>query len=297
MTALITPFTKEGEIYQAALRNIVNFQVEKGVGSLWINGTYGSGPMMTFKQREKATEIVVEEVNERIPVVSHVGAPDTQTAVGLAKHAEDVGVHGIGSVTPYYYAFDEPEVLNYFEELVNAVSIPVFVYVNPFRTGFSVKPEFLLRLSEVGVAGVKDSSFNLAQFEGYLALRSIRKGFLFIMGTEALFFPALMLGSPACISGAANPFPEPNVELFNAFKREDYRRAKELQLLVSEIRRTLHIGPGISSCYEALRMRNIFDPGYPRSPMRSLTDEEKQKMREGLCKLGLLSSRIKRRFF
>jgi len=293
MTAMITPFTKGGDIYEEALRNMVDFQIEKGIGSLWINGTYGLGPMMAPEQRKKATEIIVDEGKKNVPIISHVGTPDTQSAVKLARHAEDVGADGVGSITPYYYPYDEKAVLEYFRELVNAVNIPVFVYVNPFRTGFNVKPEFLLELSDIGVSGVKDSSFNLAQFVEYLSKCYHKKGFLFIMGTESLFFPALMLGSRACISGAANPFPEPNVELYNAFRRKDYERAAELQLLVSEIRRALHIGPGIPSCYEALKMRNIFDPGYPRRPMRSLTDEENQRMKKRLEELELLPSSSK----
>ena len=95
MTAMITPFTKEGDIYEEALRNMVDFQIEKGICSLWINGTYGSGPMMALEERKKATEIVVDEGKKSVPIISHVGTPDTHSAVNFAKHAEDVGSDGV----------------------------------------------------------------------------------------------------------------------------------------------------------------------------------------------------------
>ena len=260
---LLTAFTKDGEFDEKAQRDIVSFLVDK-VQGFYPCGTYGSGPLMSVEERKRVAEAVIDEVNGRVPVIMHVGGASTRSVVELAKHAEKAGATAVAAVPPIYYGFKEPEVERHFKALVEAVSIPVFVYNNPKTTGVSVSAEFLNRLAQAGVRGVKDSSFDIMVFYNYL-WKVKKDGFIPVIGTEALIFPAVGMGAHASVSGLANAIPEPVVELFNAVKAGDLEKARPLQKKVSAMRDIMHYAPTLAMIQAILRKRGV-NAGYPRLP-------------------------------
>ncbi len=283
---LLTPFTEKGEVFKEGLRDLISFQVEKGVKGLFICGTYGSGPLMTTKERKRVAEITVDQVGGKVAVIVHVGASSVDNVLELARHAEEVGADAVASVPPFYYAYDDDSVLFFYKQLLSTVNIPVFVYNNPARTGIAISSELLKRLAEEGVAGIKDTSLSLVKF--YEDLITVeKKDFTFIIGTEALMLPAIMAGAKGCISGLANVFPEIVVECYNLVKEKKYEEAAMKQLEIIKARRALHLAPVIPTCYEILRMRGI-NAGYPKMPLRKLTKEQVELVKNKLAQLGLL---------
>lgn len=260
---VLTAFDKEGSFDEKAQREIISFLVDK-VQGFYPCGTYGSGPLMDIEERKRVAEVVIDEVAGRVPIIMHVGGASTRSVVELAKHAEKAGATAVAAVPPIYYGFKEPEVERHFKAMVDAVSIPVFVYNNPKTTGVSISPEFLSRLAAYGVTGVKDSSFDIMVFYAYL--RTVQKqGFIPIMGTEALILPAAAMGAHGSVSGLANAIPEPVVELFNLVKSGDIEKARPLQSKVSTMRDVMHYGPTLPMIQAVLRARGV-NAGYPRLP-------------------------------
>lgn len=287
---LTTPFTETGEVYEEGLRQLLEFQIEKGSHGVFLCGTYGSGPIMSFEQRKRVVEIAVDQIKGRIAVITHVGAASTADAVELAKHSETLGVDAVAAVPPYYYRHDERTVLEHFKRLINAVDIPVYAYNNPKTSGFTITPSFLAKLVDVGLKGMKDSGFNLVEFTHFVLELEGRKDFNFIIGTEALFLPAMMFGANGCVSGLANPFPELVVELYDTIMKKDYEKAAELQLKVNKARRLLHIAKSTNAaCYAMLKERGV-DVGVPKRPVLPVTDEELRKMKEAFAEIGLLEA-------
>lgn len=283
---MITPFSKEGDVFEDGLKNLIKFQIEKGVNGLFICGTYGSGPAMTVNERKKVAETAMNQVNGKIAVIVHVGSSSVNSSLELAKHAEDIGADAVASVPPFYYAYDNESVLSFFRELISKVNVPVFVYNNPARSGIAITSESLNKLAEEGVAGIKDSSFNIVKFyEDIVTMK--KKNFTFIIGTEALMLPAIMAGAKGCVSGLANVFPEINVELYRLIKEERYKEAAMKQIEIIKARRALHLAPTIPACYEILRIRGI-NAGYPKMPFRRLTEKETEKIKSELVEIGLL---------
>jgi len=260
---LLTAFDQRGTFDPAAQKEIVNFLVDK-VQGFYPCGTYGSGPMMSVEERKQVAELVIDEVNGRIPVIMHVGSCSTQSVVDLAKHAESAGAYAVAAVPPIYYGFDDDAVARQFEAMLDAVSIPVFIYNNPKATGVSVSGNLLARLAEMGVSGVKDSSFDIVTF--YSFLQSVKKeGFIPIIGTEALILPAVLAGAHAAISGVSNAIPGPVVDLFNAVKTGDLAKAPALQAKVFKMRDIMHYAPTLPMIQAVLRKRGV-NAGYPRLP-------------------------------
>jgi len=285
---LITPFTENGEVYEEGLKRLLDFQVEKGVHGIFPCGTYGSGPLMTTEQRKKVIEVTVNHLKSRIAVIAQVGAASTDETVKLAKHAEKVGVDVVAVVPPYYYSYDEVAILEHYKQIVRAVRIPVYAYNIPRTSGFTITPSILTKMADFGVQGIKDSSFSLVDFMHFIIELGKRENFTFMVGTEALLLPAMMVGAKGCVSGTANVFPELVVQLYNTITRKNYDEAVKIQMKAVEARKILTSAKStIAICHRLLKERGI-DVGVTKRPILPATDEEFNLVRKGFNQLGLL---------
>jgi N-acetylneuraminate lyase/4-hydroxy-tetrahydrodipicolinate synthase len=283
LVPLITPFDEKGEVKVDSIDQIVNFTYPY-VHGYYICGTYGSGPLMRIDQRELVLEKIVERVKGSKSIVAHIGSPDTETAVKLAKHAEDVGADAVASVPPYYYAHSEAHIVEYFREIAGTVSIPVYAYNNPQRVGYQITPQLALKLREAGVVGVKDSSFDIQLFIEYKL--TVGEDFEVIIGTEALMVPGYILGARAFIPGMSNYAPEVIHKLFELLEKGEIQKAAELQFRVNKVRRELHkLGSMLPVVYLAVKSRGI-DPGLPRKPFLPAPQTLQEKIELYLKELG-----------
>ena len=285
---LTTPFTNKGEVYEEGLRMLLDFQISGGVHGLFICGTYGSGPIMSIEERKQVAEITVNHVKDRIPVIVHVGTTSTSQSIELAQHASEIGADVVASVPPYYHHHDERDVKKYFDSLKKSVDIPVFVYNNPKTTGFSITPKFLEELAELGIQGIKDSCFSFVEFTHFLLALEKFPSFTFIIGTEALCLPGMMVGAKGCVAGLANVFPELVVSLYDAISNSNFKEAAQLQMRVNRARQILHIPSSTSAaCYFVLRQRGI-DVGIPKEPILPIKESDGAAMIEQYREMGVL---------
>jgi 4-hydroxy-tetrahydrodipicolinate synthase len=281
---LITCFTGNGGLDEAAQRELVRFQA-KHVDGFYPCGTYGSGPLMTVEERKRVAEIVAEERGS-CKLIVHVGAVNTAQTVDLAKHAESIGADGVGAIPPYYYRYTQDQLLDHYRTLIKAVKIPVFLYNNPGLSGNPISPDMLATLAAEGLAGVKDSAFDLVNF--YLYLLKVKKPeFVFIVGTEAIAAPALDAGASGVISGLANVFPEFMAGFYKTWQKGEPARSAEYQLRVVKARAILKYGPTLTMTYAVLRMRGL-NPGCPRAPYQDIPSALAERVEGEFKEMGLL---------
>lgn len=283
---MIVPFDQGGEVDEKALREFTRFLL-RSVDGLFILGTYGCGPLLRVEERKRVAEVVVEEVNGKVPVIVHVGSISTKDAVELAKHAQAIGADAISSVPPFYYHHAEEDVFFYFKRLLDAVSIPVYVYNNPKTVGYGVSANLLKRLADEGVYGVKDSSFDIMVLSDYKR-KVDKEGFDVVIGTEALFLPASSLGVRAFIPGLGNAFPELCKELYNAvMSGAPKEKVIEIHNKVMAVRDLMRLANTTTvGAYTMVNLRGI--KMYPREPFRPASEEVREKIKEALKKMGLL---------
>jgi len=282
---LLTTFDQNGNVDHERLKNLVRFVEKGGVQGIFVCGTYGSGPLMSLVEREEVLETVINSASSSTAVIAHVGSSNPDEAIALAKHAESVGAVGIASVVPFYYshAFNNDDVKRFFGRLINSVKIPVLLYNNPKVSGYTVDPALLKDLQREGLAGVKDSSFDLLFF--YSVKYEIGfQDFVYIVGTEAFILPTVPLGASGTIAGLANAFPDIVVETFNETKQGNYAKAFELQDKVNKLREIQHLTQSIPAIHAFLDIVG-FDAGYPRSPFLPVNEETKKRMKEALEKV------------
>lgn len=283
---MMTAFTEEGEIYEKGTREIVNFIAPHAQG-LFPCGTYGSGPMMSIAERKRAAEIIVDQANNRVSVIVHVGTADTKNTIELARHAESIGAQAVGAITPYYNSYSEDAIFIHFQRLINAVKIPVFLYNNPKASGNSVTPELLVRLAREGLGGVKDSSFDIINYyHSQIELKGFPELNL-IIGTEAMLVAAFDAGAKAAVTGLGNVFPELIRKLYDAYLEGDRERMMQLQIDVLKVRQITKYGPTVPTCHAILKLRGI-DAGHPRLPFTQVSAETEKRVKESLKSSGLI---------
>jgi len=286
---LTTPFAADGSVYEKGLRQLVEFQIEKGSHGLFVCGTYGSGPLMTVEERMRVLEIVLDQARHRIVVIAHVGTASTRDSVELARHAAGAGADCVASIPPYYYHHDERSLIEYFRGLVQSSSVPVYVYNNPKTSGVAITPSLLQRLADTGVAGMKDSAFSYIEFTHFVLAMEKRPEFRLIAGTEGIALPAWMAGAKGCVSGLANAFPEIMVDLWNAFEAGNYPEAARLQLKVNKARQILHIPSSTNAAiYRVLQERGV-DAGQPRPPVLPVEEGKGAAMIAAYREIGMLA--------
>ena len=288
LPALIMPFKKSGEINEHSLKELIEFLIERKVNGFYTLGTFGCGPLLGIAERKRATELILERVAGRVPVITHVGSTTAGTTVELAKHAEKAGVTAVAAVPPYYYQHPDDVVIYYYQRLLDAVSIPVIAYNNPPQVGYGISAPLLGRLAEMGVSGVKDSSFDIRVLIQFMnAVKD--PDFQFIIGTGPLFFAAIAQGATAGVSGPANVFPELQLELYAEFQKGNISRCAELQKKLSRLVAIQGIG-GVpyTTLIDMYELRTGREFGYPHEPMSRCTPEVREKIRQALIREGLI---------
>lgn len=282
---VITCFDKSGGINEKAQRTLVRWLSER-VQGFYPCGTYGSGPLMSTEERMKVAQIVNEEKGNAFAMI-HVGAVTTAEAVKLAKHAQEIGADGIGAIPPYYYDYSQEQLTNHYKALIDAVHIPVLLYNNPGLSNNPVAPKTLAALADYGLAGVKDSAFDLINFYQY-KLAVNKPDFLFIIGTEAIAASALDVGASGVIAGLANCFPEFMQDFYKTWQAGNSAETAKKQLDVLKARNILKLDQTLPMTYAILRMRGM-DPGYPRAPFAEVSKDIYVKAERMAKEQGLLA--------
>jgi dihydrodipicolinate synthase/N-acetylneuraminate lyase len=283
---MVTPFTRTGDVDERNLAKLVEFLCQH-VHGLFICGSYGNGPLMTVDEKQRVMDIVLRHRRPGVQVVVHVGTTNVRDSVALARYAESAGADKVSSVVPYYFHHTPESIQLFFERLVQAVRIPVYAYNNPKFTGVALDVPLVQALADLGVAGIKDSSFDIMVLANFL--RKIRaEDFDVVLGTEAMFLSAAALGVQAYIPGLGNAFPEICVSLYEAATRMELERARELQRQVNELRDIMYLAKStVVAVYSLLQIRGVCD-AYPREPFIALPAAEIAAMRDALVKGGFL---------
>lgn len=291
--ALVTPFTRDNEVNEKALRNLVAFLIEKGVSGLVPVGTTGEFVYLSEEERKKVVEIVVDEVNGRVPVIAGTGASSTLNAIRFSKHAEDAGADAILVVAPYYLRAADKGDFQHFYELAHSISLPIILYNIPQCTGGFLRREVVEDLADIkNIVGIKDSSGNLPYLMELLEKVGDRINVL--IGYDEVVLPAIASGAKGMILASANVIPDKWVKLYEAITKGDLETARRIQMSVQKLVRIFCRYGGNVPVKEALKMMK-FDVGKSRRPLTKrgiLGPEAREEMKLELEKLGIIESKF-----
>lgn len=282
----ITPFKQNSEVDEEALRQCVNFWIENKVEGLVPCGSNGEAPYMDRADRSKVIRIVVDQSNGKVPVIAGTGSLSSEETVCLTKDAKDAGADAALVITPFYYRLSEAELFEHYRKIVESVDIPIILYNVPKFTGFNLEPRVAARLAKLqNVVGIKDSSGSIGQIAEIIRLVGDKISVL--AGTGDLIYPTLMLGGRGAIVAVANAAPLQCSEIYEAFIKGEYEKARDLQLRLLPLNDALTRKYGVVACKEALAMMGK-PTGFPRRPLLSLNEESRADIRRALADLSLI---------
>jgi 4-hydroxy-tetrahydrodipicolinate synthase len=285
--ALVTPFTKDEEVDEAALRALLQF-VLPHVDGVVPCGTTGEFIYLTPDEHKKVIEIVVDEVAGRVPVIAGAGAASTGQAIQLARAAQEAGADACLVVTPYFLHPSDKGIYQHFYELAKAVDLPIILYNIPQVVDAYLPREVIEDLADIpNIVALKDSSGNLAYTMEVLEMTQGRLAVL--VGHDEVVLPALAGGCSGMILASAQVFPEVWQQVVAAVNRGDMDTARALQSSVQKLARIFCRHGGGVAVKAALNMMGV-KVGPPRRPLRSqggvLINEVRAEIRLELEKLG-----------
>ncbi|HJX37503.1 MAG TPA: 4-hydroxy-tetrahydrodipicolinate synthase [Anaerolineae bacterium] len=285
--ALITPFTRDDGVDEAALRQLLRF-VRPHVDGVVPCGTTGEFVNMSPAERRQVLEICLDEVGGQIPVIAGTGAASTREAIELARHAEEAGAAACLVVTPYYLHPSDKGIYQHFYEIAKAVGLPLILYNIPQTVDAYLPREVLEDLSEIdNIVGLKDSSGNLPYMMEVLEMTQGRLDVL--VGHDEVVLPALAGGCSGMILASAQVFPEVWQEVLRKVQEGDVEGARRAQKEVQKLARIfVRYGGGVA-VKAALNMMGL-QVGHPRRPLKpvggALIHETRAEIQLELEKLG-----------
>ena len=257
--AMATPIAEDGyTVNTTVLPQLVDFLIDAGVVGLFVGGTTGEGIVLSVDERRRLHEETMTAVNGRCPVLLHVGANQTQTAVALAKHAVSLQADGIVAITPTFYGVDEDGLFDYFATIATAApDTPLLAYDIPHMAVNGISPALLARLGAElpTMAGVKTSRHDMQVIRRLID--AAPDHLMVLAGNEAIALGSLALGAHGLISGLSTAVPEPFVALTHAFGVGDITGAQALQRQINALLALMPAGRRIGGIKQILAERGI----------------------------------------
>ncbi|MDR7222690.1 4-hydroxy-tetrahydrodipicolinate synthase [Aminobacter aminovorans] len=288
LTALVTPFEKNGRLDEKAFRELVEWQIAEGTTGLVPVGTTGESPTLSHDEHRHVVKTCVEVARGRVPVIAGAGSNNTEEAVGLVKFAESVGADAVLVVTPYYNKPTQRGLYAHFAAVAQATTLPVIIYNIPPRSIIDMTPETMGRLAHdfKNIAGVKDATGKVER----VSEQRITCGtdFIQLSGEDASALGFNAHGGVGAISVTSNVAPRLCAEFQNASLSGDNAKALELQDRLMPLHKAIFIEPGASGAKYALsrlgRIENVL-----RSPLVTIEQSTAEKIDAAMKFAGLIN--------
>lgn len=295
-TALVTPFTADGAVDEAAFRRLVQWQVLAGIDGLVPCGTTGEAPTLSEDERERIIRLTVETVAERpsrarIVVIAGTGTNDTAATIRATARAAAAGADAALVVAPYYNRPDQRMLEHHFRAVADEGGLPIVVYNVPSRTGANIDVDTFLRLAEhPGVVAIKEASGNLEQIARICRERPRRVSVL--AGDDAWTLPVLAMGGDGVVSVASNEIPGELVALCAAAGAGDWDEARRLHerwlpLFLANFRGA----PNPVPVKAALTLMGVLERDDLRAPLLPLEAEHRARLADVLRGAGVVDTR------
>jgi 4-hydroxy-tetrahydrodipicolinate synthase len=287
-TALITPFSADGAVDEAALRRLVRRQTDEGINFLVPCGTTGESPTLNRREHLRVVEITLEEAKGKVPVLGGAGGYNTAEVIELAGELRHLGVDGILSVTPYYNKPTQEGLYQHFKAIATAVPLPMVVYSVQGRTGVNVEPGTLKRLAEIdNIVGVKEASGNIGQMASVVHL--VPEHFNVLSGDDAITIPLIALGGRGIISVVSNEIPGEMTKLAQLAMAGDFAGARAIQRKWLPLMDVNFVESNPIPVKAAMAMMGLCEPVW-RLPMTAPSAANRAKIEAVLEQVGLLQT-------
>ena len=288
---IITPVDDDSNINEAKMRDQVDFVINGGVHGILAFGSNSEFYIFEEDEYRKILEIIISQVKGRVPVYMGIGAIRTQKCVRLAKMAQELGANGISVLQPMFLKPTDEEMYQHFSAIANAVpSMPMLLYNNPGRTGYTMSYSFVMRMIEncPNVVGMKDSSGDMTRTSETIRMtRNLDRPFKVFGGKDTLVFGTLVHGGAGAVCTTANIFPELVCSIYEKFIAGDLQGALDAQYRMNPVRLSMDLASFPAAAKDMANMagRNV---GNPCRPVLPSSGKVLETMRDEMKKAGII---------
>ena len=295
---LVTPLVDNETLDVESLERLIEHLIAGGVHGLFVLGTTGEEQSLSYDVRKQMIKESCRINRGRLPLLACITDTSIVESIKLAKVAADCGADGVVSAPPYYFATGQPELAQFYEELVPQLPLPVFLYNMPSHVKVNFTPDTVRRLADMEqVVGFKDSSANAVYFQSVMYKVQHRKDFAMLVGPEEITGECVLLGGHGGINGGANMFPELYVGMYHAARNRDIETVLKLQQLIMQISTSIYtVGKHGSSYLKglkcALSLLGIINDDFVASPFYKFEAPERAKIQEALNALPIKDGKL-----
>lgn len=295
---LVTPLLGNDILDVDSLENLIEHLIAGGVDGLFILGTTGEEQSLSYRLRKQMIKETCRINAGRLPVLVCVTDTSLVESVNLANVAAECGASAVVSAAPYYFATGQPELAEFYEDLLEHLPLPLFLYNMPSHVKVNFSPDTIHRIAEnPNVIGFKDSSANIPYFQSVMYKMKDRPDFSLLMGPEEVTGECVLLGANGGINGGANMFPQLYVAMYNAAKDANIKEVWRLQQIIMQISTTIYcVGKHGSSYLKGLKcacsLLGIIKDDFVASPFRKFREPERCKIREALDRLPIENGKL-----
>jgi 4-hydroxy-tetrahydrodipicolinate synthase len=283
---LVSPVDGSGEILGEVLDRLCQDLIAAGVHGLTPLGSTGEFAYLTWPQRRRVVEIVVEAAQGRVPVVAGVAATTIADATFQAREMQAIGCDGILAVLEAYFPVSDDGVYAYFKAIADAVRLPVVLYTNPNFQRSDLSLPVIDRLSRIeNIRYIKDASFNTGRL---LSIINRVEGRMSVFAASS-HIPAcvMMIGGKGWMAGPACIVPRQSVDLYERCRRGEWASAMELQRRLWSINQVF-AKYNLAACIKGGLELQGYAVGKPLPPQAPLPPDGVEEVRLALRDLGAL---------
>ena len=267
-TPIPTPLTKQGRVDADATRRLVDFHIEAGIDGLLPLGTSGEFALLQREERKALVDVVVDQADNRVPVVAGVSDPSIENVVQLSSDAKEAGADGVIATPPYYFTTTDEGHYHHFKTISEAIDLPLLIYNIPEWTHSFVTPETVQRLAdEKLVVGMKYTEYNFLNLIRFL--KASRNKISIFAGSDALAYSNLEFGGAGAIIGSANVAPKVASKIFDDYKKSNLSGARESQERLLPVITALGVGKYPAALKEPLQALSIAEKRIVAGLLRS----------------------------
>src|ERR1700733_7711670 len=285
-TAIVTPF-KNGQVDEAAFRNLIKFQIDNGVSGIVPTGTTGEAATLDFDEHLRVIEIAVQEARGRCQIIAGTGSNATQEAVELTQKAEGLGVDGVLLASPYYNKPTQEGVYRHYKKIAESTSLKLMLYNVPGRTAGEIGVETCARLARdcENIVSIKEAG---GSAERVSALKIVLPPeFTILSGDDGLTLPFMAVGAVGVVSVVSNVIPKQITEMVNAFLAGQAAAAQKLHLRYFRLFKDLFIESNPIPVKTALYLMGMIENEF-RLPLCEIDKANQSKLHDTMAALKLV---------
>lgn len=283
ITAMITPFAKDGSIDWDGVATLANHLADHGHDAIAVNGTTGEAPTTKSSEKLEIIKVVKSTVGSRVKVLSGAGDNETSYTVEQAKRSAQAGADGLLIVTPYYNKPPQAGIEAHFKAVAGATDLPIMMYDIPGRTGVEIESDTIVRLFELpNIVALKDAKGNLAATSDVIA----RCGIPVYSGDDILNLPFLSIGAVGFVSVCGHTVGNELKAMLDAWFAGDTARALEIHQKLIPVFKGTFKTQGAILTKAAMTLMGL-PGGTTRLPLVDATPAQIATLREDLIAGGV----------